>query len=146
MLSGVYGSGYQKSKHEKVGDIITGRQERALAALIAAPTIEAAATAAAVGYTTLRRWLKDDLEFRRAYEGRLTELVADAAKQAKLALAPALATLQEIAADKEGPAAVRVQAARSLLDAALKLTEISDIVTRLEALEELEGERAARRY
>ena len=74
------------------------------------------------------------------------ELLTDAATQAKQALAPALATLQEIAADKEGPAAVRVQAARSLLDAALKLTEISDIVTRLEALEDLEGERAAQRY
>lgn len=114
---------------------MTERQQRALAALIRSPTIEAAATAAGIGYTTLRRWLKEDDAFRSAYQAELTGLVEAAAAQAKQSLAPALSTLREIVEDPEVGAAARISAARALLDYGLKLTEIADIIPRLEALE-----------
>ena len=114
---------------------MTERQHRALAALIRSPTIEAAATAAGIGYTTLRRWLKEDDAFKSAYQTELTGLVEAAAVQAKQSLSPALSTLREIVEDPDVGAAARISAARALLDYGLKLTEIADIVPRLEALE-----------
>lgn len=111
------------------------RQKRALAALLKASTIEAAATAAGVGYSTLRRWIKEDNSFRDAYHAALTELLADAAAQARMSLTPALETLREIVEDQSSTGPVRVQAARALLDYSIKLTEITDIFERLEALE-----------
>lgn len=63
------------------------------------------------------------------------ELLTDAATQAKQALAPALSALREIVEDQEGPAAARVQAARSVVDAALKLAEITEVMRRVADLE-----------
>ena len=114
---------------------MTAKQKKALAALLTAPTIDAAAQAAGIGYTTLRRWLKDDEAFRREYERELAGLVTDAAAKAKQSMAPALSVLREIVEDEYGPAAVRVSAARSLLEYGLKLTEITDVIARLDALE-----------
>lgn len=115
---------------------MTRKKQMAVAALIRAPTIDAAAQAAGVGYSTLRRWLKEDQEFREAYQTALEELLSDAATQAKQGLSPALEALREIAEDQDSPAAARVQAARSIIDGALKLTEAAEIVKRLEALEQ----------
>ena len=114
---------------------MNSNQKKALAALIRSPTIEAAAQEAGIGYSTLRRWLKDDADFQQAYREELDGLVADAAAQAKQSLSPALSTLREIVEDQTLPGAVRVSAARALLDAALKLTEITDILPRLEMIE-----------
>lgn len=114
---------------------MTNRQQKALAALIRSPTVEEAAQAAGIGYSTLRRWLSEDDDFRQAYQKELAGLVSDAAAQAKQSLSPALSTLREIVEDQYVPAAARVSAARALLDYGLRLTEIIDIIPRLEALE-----------
>ncbi len=114
---------------------MTSKQQKALAALIRFPTVEAAAAAAGVGYSTVRRWIKEDEQFRRGYQEELAELIADAAAQAKQNISPALSTLREIMEDNAFPVAARVSAARSLLDYGLRLTEIMDIIPRLEALE-----------
>lgn len=114
---------------------MTSRQQKALAALIRAPTIEAAAEAAGIGYSILRRWLKEDTGFRTGYRGALSGLIDDAATQAKKALSPALTTLQEITADAEQPATARISAARSILEYGLKLCEISDILRVLEGID-----------
>lgn len=114
---------------------MTSRQKRALAALLQYPTVTAAAKAAGVSYSGLRGWLKNDDEFREAYQEELAGLISEAAAQAKQSISPALSTLQEITEDPSSPGAVRVSAAKTLLDAALKLTEITDIITRVEALE-----------
>lgn len=115
---------------------MTDKQKKALAALLTASTVNAAAQTAEVGYSTLRRWLKEDDAFRRAYQEALAALLEDAAVQAKMSLSPALSTLREIVEDQSSAVPVRVQAARALLDYGLKLTEIMDVLERLEALEE----------
>lgn len=114
---------------------MTAKQKKALAALITAPTVSAAAAQAGIGYTTLRRWLKDDEAFRREYERELASLVTEAATRAKQSMTPALSVLREIVEDEDGPAAVRVSAARSLLEYGLKLVELADLSARLDALE-----------
>lgn len=60
----------------------------------------------------------------------------DATRQAQKNLSPALDTLQEIAGDREVPASARIQAARTLLEYGIKLTEINDLQSRLAALEQ----------
>lgn len=114
---------------------MTAKQKKAIAALLAAPTVQAAAEAAGVSYSTLRRWLSQD-DFRRQYDAALSDLVSEAAIQAKKSLAPALSVLREVAEDQDCTAIARVQAARALVDNTLKLAELSDIMTRLSKLEQ----------
>ena len=114
---------------------MTARQKKAIAELVRSPTIEAAAEAAGVGYSTLRHWIKEDEPFQKEYQAALVELISDATAQAKKNLSPALSTLREIMEDREIPASSRISAARALLDYGLKLTEIMDVLPRLEALE-----------
>lgn len=121
---------------------MTLKQKRAIAELIRGPTVEAAARAANVGYSTLRRWLKEDDEFRQEYRAAVSQLIEDATLQARQSLVPALSALREIVEDGEYPAAVRVQASRSILEYGLKLSERSDVASRMDALEKLFEERS----
>ena len=113
---------------------MTGKQARALQALLTCPTQAAAAQAAGIGLTTLKRYLNDD-EFQREYRKAVSELVAEAATQAKQSLSPALSTLREVMQDTDQNAQARISAARSVLEYGLKLTEQSDILARLDELE-----------
>ena len=113
---------------------MTGKKEKALAALIRAPTRAEAARAAGVGVSTLRRWMKEDAVFRAGYKAALTELLEDASAQSKKNLSRALDVLAEIMERGEN-SQVRISAARSALEYGLKLTEAVDIVTRLGELE-----------
>lgn len=101
-------------------------------------TYSDAARRANVAESTLRRWLRDDEEFRSAYRRISDELMQEAAIQAKSALRTALSTLEQVCVDSASDIA-RVNASRAILDAALKLTETVDVLSRLEALE---GERS----
>lgn len=114
---------------------MTNRQQKALAALIRSPTVEVAAQEAGVGYSTLRRWIKEDANFRQAYQEELAGLISEAAGQARQSLAPALSALREITENPSSPGAVRVSAAKAILDAAMRLAEATDVLERVEALE-----------
>ena len=113
---------------------MTGKQQKALAALIRAPTRAAAAEEAGVGTSTLRRWLHEDAEFQAAYRAAMSELLEDASTQAKRNLSRALSVLAEIMETGDS-AQVRVSAARSTLAYSLKLTEAADILARIDAVE-----------
>ena len=66
----------------------------------------------------------------------------DATRQAQQAIAPALSTLREIVEDTDEGAQARISAARSILEYSMKLTETTDILSRLDELEQLaEGKR-----
>ena len=69
------------------GDNLTRRQEAAIAALLAAPTIAAAAEQAKVAERTLRGWLKEPV-FQAAYRVARREAFEQSA-----------ATLQQLASD-----------------------------------------------
>ena len=87
--------GRQKAREYKV----TGKQQKAIAALIRSPTVEAAA-------------------------------------EAKRNLSPALGILRGIVEDADQPGAVRVSAARSLMEYGLKLHDVVFVERRLDALEQ----------
>lgn len=117
---------------------MTTKQTRALQALLTSPTQAAAAEAAGIGLTTLKRYLNDD-EFQREYQRAVSGLIGEAATQAKQSLSPALSTLREIMRDGGQNGQTRVSAARSILEYGLKLTEQADILTRLTELEAAMG-------
>ena len=62
--------------------------------------------------------------------------MSEATNQAKKSLAPALSVLREVAENQECTAIARVQAARALVDNAMKLTEMTDVINRLSKLEQ----------
>lgn len=113
---------------------MTPRKERALQALLVCRTRSEAARAAGIGESTLREYMKDP-EFLSRYREAFGNLLHDAARQAQQSISPALSTLREILEDSEEPAQARIQAARSTLEYALRLTEQLDIVSRIQALE-----------
>lgn len=113
---------------------MTHRQTQALAALLTQPTKEKAAQAAGIGLTTLKRYIANP-EFRSEYQRAVSEMIEDAAAQAKQSLNPALSCLREIVEDVDETATARIQAARSLLEYGLRLTEITDIMKQLDELE-----------
>ncbi len=94
---------------------------------------------AGIGESTLRGYLKEP-EFLTHYREAFGTLVQDAARQAQRAISPALSTLQEIMQDSGEPASIRIQAARSTLEYALKLTEQADILEQLRELEKWKEE------
>lgn len=110
------------------------RQHHALAALIAEPTIRKAAAAAEVPERTLYTWLKEPA-FRAAYAAMRREAVGQAVARLQGFTSDAAGALQEVLSDKKAPAAVRVQAARVVLEFAIKAVELDDLQQRLDALE-----------
>jgi hypothetical protein len=117
------------------GTTITAKQERTVLALLVRPTIQAAAEATGIGQRTLYRWLKEPA-FKRAYREARREAVSQAVAQLQQAAAGAVTTLSAIVQDANAPAAVRVSAAKTVLELALKGQEQADLEHRLAALEE----------
>ena len=113
---------------------MTPNKEKALAALLACPTHEAAARKAGITSRTLRTYLKDQ-EFAAEYQKRSSQLVSAATMQIQRSLAPAISVLQEIAEDKSANMSSRIQAARGLLEYGIRLSELGDVYARIEALE-----------
>ena len=83
---------------------------------------------------TINRCLQD-AEFSERYREAFGNLVQDATRQAQQALALAISTLTEIMGNTDEQATARIQAARSTLEYALKLTEQTDILEQLRELE-----------
>lgn len=119
---------------KKEGDKLTPKQQKALVALLTNSTKEAAAKAAGIESKTLRRYLSDP-DFQAEYRQAFASMVEDATRQAQQTLSPALSVLREIMEDGDIPAAARVSAAKTALEYALRLAEVSDLAARLEALE-----------
>jgi len=109
------------------------REAAAIAALLAEPTVEAAAKRAGISESTLLRWLQDaafSAEYRAArravVEGAIGRL-QQTATQAVDALARNL---------RCGIPAVEVGAAKAVLDQAMRGLELLDLAERVAALEQ----------
>jgi len=112
------------------------KQEKALAALLTSSTQAEAARKSGVDESTLRRYLKEP-SFRALYRSAVCDIVEDAAQQARSAMSAAIQTLEDVCADDTQNAQVRVGAARSILEYALRLHELGNIEERLAALERM---------
>ena len=115
---------------------MTPAKEKALAALLTHGTKKEAEAASGISDRTLRAYF-DDPEFVKRYQQAFSGVVQDATRQAQQMLNPALSTLREIMEDGEIPAAARVNAAKTALDYAIRLTDQNDLAERLTALEEM---------
>ena len=112
---------------------LTPRQRAAIAALLAAPSILAAAHNAGIGARTLYRWMEDPL-FRKALQDA-EGLAVDAASRRLLAgQSQALDTLGDLMQGATSEQ-VRRQAARDWLDMWLKVRELRDLENRITELE-----------
>ena len=119
---------------------MTDRQSRALSCLIRSPTTREAAKAAGIGYSTLRAWLRNDAAFRKAYQDELSQLVEEAGRSVRAGMGEAIETLRKIVRDPDAPSSSRVQAAKAIIDSGLRIVEITDIIARLEALEDAQDD------
>ena len=109
------------------------KQDKAITALLSAPTVEKAAEVAGVGRSTIHHWLNRE-DFRAELTRRRNE-IADAALDAfkcyVFAAVEALAKLLE-SSDNEK---VRRLAAKDVLDYVLKIRHAQEVEERLRKLE-----------
>jgi hypothetical protein len=118
------------------GEKLSHKQERAIAALLVAPSVTAAAQQIGVNENTLLRWLKD-AAFQSAYRDARRAVVQHAIAQVQQATGEAVETLRNVMQDPAAPASARVSAAKAMLDTALKGIDIDDLEVRIAALEAL---------
>lgn len=109
-------------------------QERALLALLAAPSLAAAASHSGVSERTLRRWLGQE-KFRTAFRAAQRQVVELALAQLADTMVDAVATLRRNLAPPTTPA-VQVRAAAAILSMTLRGADQLEFVQRLEAIED----------
>ena len=110
------------------------REETAISALLACPTIDGAAEQAGIAPATLRRWLAEP-DFQRRYREARRQVVEQAIVRLQQAAGDAVMVLSAIAGDDSQPAGARVSAARTVLDQSFRGLELVDLVERIEQLE-----------
>jgi hypothetical protein len=118
---------------------VTPKQEALIAALLTAPTIQDAASAASVPERTAHRWLRDDDAFKAAYLAARREALRQATARLSRASSGAVNVLLQIAADKRASPAARVTACRTILEFAYRAEEQEDLAARIQALEQQMG-------
>ena len=121
-----------------VTETLSAKQEKALVALIAAPTLEAAAEVAKVTPRTLHRWIRGDRLFRNEYKEARRAALDGAIASLQLGATEAVETLREGMKDRNVQA--RIRAASILLDNAFKAHHAFDLEERLKRLEENAGD------
>ena len=110
-------------------------QRKALRALLACSTIEQAAKQAGLSKRTIYRYLADD-SFKTELRA-LQDRTINAAVAALSGLAgDAIQVLRDALTDDDATMATRVRAAIAVLDQAIKLTELRDLIERVERLEQ----------
>jgi hypothetical protein len=116
------------------GEKFDRKMEAAIVALLAEPTIAAAAKAAGVSYTSLWRWLQEP-EFQTEYRKAKRDAFGQATAQLQQAASAAVKCLKEIIEDTKAPSSSRVMAARTVLEMGLKGIELEDLEARLAVIE-----------
>jgi hypothetical protein len=111
--------------------------QRLLLALACGATVESAARQAGVSESTAYRRLADPA-FRRQLQQLQADMVQRTAGMLTAAAGEAVKTLLQLQ-QASTPAAVRLGAARAVLELGMKLREIADLEVRLAALEQRAG-------
>lgn len=114
---------------------LTGPQRQAIDALAAGASRAQAATIANRTERTLGRWFEDPA-FADALSAITDQAIHDAGRRLATTLDRAVDTINELLADDETPAHVRLRAAQLAIDGAVRLTEFADLAERINRLEE----------
>ena len=115
---------------------LTAKQTRTIEALLVCESIEASAKKVYIAKSTLYRWLKDEtfqLEFGKAK----FSLISNAITTLQRASTTAVKVLCEVMNNKKITAGTRVNAARIVLEQAIKCSELEDLEKRITGLEEV---------
>jgi hypothetical protein len=110
------------------------RRERLVLALLATPTIKAAADVAGVPERTAHRWLRE-ADFAALVADARRHVLTQACTRLVSSCSTAADVLRDVACDGSAPAAARVTAARTILEMARGFVDVDDIGRRLAALE-----------
>ena len=119
---------------------MTTSKEKALAALLTSTTRKEAAEKAGISYRTIRTYLQD-AEFAAEYQQRKGEIVDDAARRLTNAMQKAIGVLED-ATDGKKVKDAALKASKLVLEYSARFITISDIMARLDAMEEQEQQRA----
>ena len=122
----------------KTDDCLTQKQIDGMLALLNNSTIRDAARAIEVDESTVYRWLQQQ-GFRRAYMEMRRELVRQAIATAQRSTGEAVNVLKEIMNDTDKPGSARIQAAKTILEFAIKASEVEEMEERIAQLEKLLG-------
>jgi hypothetical protein len=113
---------------------LTTKQEAAITALLTATSISNAAAKVGVNEKTIRRWLADPA-FDAEYRAARRQAVGQAVALLQQLSSAAVVVIARIMADPQAPAGVKLRAAVSVLELAIKSVELEDLEARLAALE-----------
>jgi hypothetical protein len=118
-------------------DGLTPKQHKALAALLSEPTVKAAAANVGIGERTLHTWLREPA-FDEAYTDARHEAVHLAVGRLQNATGVAVDALIEVldTAYTPAPAAVRVSAAKAIIEYAIRFRELDELENRIAQLEQ----------
>jgi hypothetical protein len=107
---------------------LPAKQELALRAVIAHPTLKEAAKAAGIGETTLWRYMRDEAFSRRLREAR-RDAVNHAVIRLQGASSDAVTVLHDLMMKGDAPASARITAARTVIDYSLRAVEMDELKT-----------------
>ena len=112
---------------------LSPKQEALIAALLLAPSVADAARVAGVPHRTAKRWLALP-HVHRAWLDARRQVVDAAMLTVQTSARVAVATLLDCLKPHHPPA-VRVRAAATLLETAIRAVEVSDLAARIDELE-----------
>jgi hypothetical protein len=112
---------------------LSARQQKALAALLVNPTIEAAAASVEIHPRTVKRWLSEDELFVEEYKKLRQHAVDNAICSLQAVMSEAVETLRKNLKAKNP--SIQVRAAIALLEQGFKAAEAHDLEQRISELE-----------
>lgn len=115
-------------------DTVQATKDRVMAAMLTCPTQEQAAKQAHVSISTVKNYLADPA-FSHELKERRGQILQDAAMQLQLTVSPAVECLLEIVRDKRASRAYRIQAAKALMDGAIRYTETAQLAEDIKELQ-----------
>ena len=122
-------------------DGLTPSQERAVTAMLTARSIAAAARAAEVGESSLRRWLRQDENFQTKLRGLREEALSQGALKLQNGVPEAVETLYRLIARDKGVEPGRASLVRTALEFAYRSSVYNDVTERLKIVEKQAAEK-----
>lgn len=113
-----------------------GNNEHIIAALLSTTTITEAAEIAGVSAKTIHARLKDQ-NFKNELDKARRELWKGYATSLQGRLGRAIQTISEIMDNEEAPPQVRLNASAEIIRSGMRITELVDVVERVDALEKI---------
>lgn len=110
--------------------------DRIILALLSAPTVREAAAAAGVSERTVYARLKEPAFNQKLAEAR-REMWRGHAVALQGQLGKAISTISRIMCDTDAPPQVRLNASAEIIRSSMKMTELVDVVERVNALEKV---------